>query len=155
MVTMNPTNSPFPSVVFPADAPVVTAFGDCATFHLTGAQTGGKYTMFTSITQPGGGPPPHKHDKEDEWFLVLEGRAEFFKDGEWLEVPVGSSVFMERGTFHTFRNAGDTPLKQIIQTSPSGFEVFFTRCAAEFEKPGGPDMQKIMAISAEHGISYL
>ncbi len=111
--------------------------------------------MFTSVTPPGGGPPPHRHENEDEWFLVLEGRAEFFHDGKWTEVSVGGSVFMQRGTVHTFRNAGDAPLKLLIQTAPSGFETFFTRCAAEFHQPGGPDMAKIMEISAEHGISYV
>ena len=152
---MNPTPPVPTSIVHPQDAPVIAAFGDCATFHLTGEQTGGKYTMFTNVTQPGCGPPPHRHDREDEWFLVLEGRAEFFKDGVWTEVPVGTSVFMERGTVHTFRNIGDTPLKQVIHTSPSGFETFFSRCAGEFNKAGGPDMARIVEISAEHGITYV
>ena len=101
---MNATPPPLASIVFPQDAPVVTAFGDCATFHLTGAQTGGRCTMFTSVTPPGGGPPPHRHENEDEWFLVLEGRAEFFHDGKWTEVSVGGSVFMQRGTVHNWVN---------------------------------------------------
>ena len=86
--------------------------------------------------------------------MVLEGKAEFLKDGEWSAGPPGGSVCMPRGSVHTFRNAGDTPLKQIIHAAPSGFEDFFTRCAEEFNKPGGPDMERIVAISAEHGISY-
>ena len=31
-----------------------------------------------------------------------------------------------------FRTAGDTVLKQVIHTAPSGFEDFFTRIAEEF-----------------------
>jgi len=151
---MSDTKSPIASIVYPQDSATVTAFGDTTTFHLTGDQTGGRYTVFTSITQPGGGPPPHRHENEDEWFLVQEGRAEFFNGEAWTEVPVGTSVFMQRGTVHTFRNAGDTPLKLLVQASPSGFETFFTRCAAQFDKPGGPDMARIMEISTEHGISY-
>ncbi len=142
------------AVVPPSEAPVVEAFGDRVTFHLTGAQTGGKYTAFVVETPPGSGPPPHWHDREDEWFLVLEGQAEFFKDGTWTPVPAGSAVFAPRGSVHAFRNAGDTMLKQAIHTAPSGFEDFFTRIAEEFHREGGPDMARVVEISAGFGIHY-
>jgi hypothetical protein len=62
---------------------------------------------------------------------------------------------MPRNVIHTFKNIGDTPSRMLIQTHPAGFETFFARCAQEFAKPGGPDMQRIAAISAEHGIHHL
>ena len=130
------------------------AFGDEVTIHLGAAETGGKYTMFTSVTLPGSGPPPHVHNNEDEWFFVLQGRAEFFRNGEWNEVPVGSAVFTPKGIVHAFRNAGDTPLRMLVQTSPAGFETFFSRCEAEFAKPGPPDMPRLIQIAAEHGIQF-
>lgn len=150
-------NSPSPltaSVILPGQGKVVEVFGEHATFVLTGEQTGGCYTAFLNVTPPGGGPPPHWHEFDDEWFYVLEGRVEFLRQGEWTEVPPGTSVFMPRGTVHAFRNVGDTPLKQLIHTAPSGFETFFTRCAAEFDREGGPDMATIAEISAEHGIHF-
>ena len=153
-LTMTPLPTA-PKVVLPSEGKVIHAFGDEVIIHLSGAETGGRYTMFTDITPPGGGPPPHYHLNEDEWFLVLEGRAEFFKDNAWVEVPTGTAVFMPRGVVHSFRNAGTTPLKQLIQTAPSGFEVFFARCSEEFKRPGGPDMKRIVEISAEHGIHYV
>ena len=143
-----------PALTLPDDAIVHEAFGDRVTFHLTGEQTGGRCTVFSVETPPGGGPPPHWHENEDEIFHVLEGRAEFLKDGEWTEVPAGSSVFMPRGSIHGFRNAGDVPLKQMVQAIPAGFDTFFARCTAEFHREGGPDMARIMEISAEHGIYY-
>lgn len=79
---------------------------------------------------------------------------EFLQQGEWTEVPPGTSVFMPRGTVHAFRNVDDTPLKQLIHTAPSGFENFFTRCAAEFAREGGGDMAAIAEIGAEHGIHF-
>jgi quercetin dioxygenase-like cupin family protein len=125
------------------------------TLHLGGKETGGKFTIWTNVTPPGGGPPPHYHITEDEWFLVIEGNASFLKDGEWTEVPAGSAVFMPKGSIHAYKNVGQTPLKQVITTTPSGFEMFFSRCAEEFAKPGGPDMKRIVAISAEHDIHYV
>jgi quercetin dioxygenase-like cupin family protein len=148
---------PVPSacIVPPADGRVLRAFGEEITVHLGAAETGGKFVMFTEVTRPGGGPPPHYHLHEDEWFFVLEGRVEFFKDNVWTWVPAGTAVFMPRGVVHAFRNSGDTPLRMLIQTAPTGFEVFFSRCAEEFDRPGPPDIKRIMEISAEHGIHFV
>ena len=151
---MSDHSLPVPTVVPPSQARILEAFGDRVTFHLTGRDTGGVCTAFLVETAPGGGPPPHWHDHEDEWFLVLEGSAEFFKEGVWTAVPAGTAVFAPRGSVHAFRNAGQTVLRQVIHTSPSGFENFFARIAEEFHREGGPDMERVVAISAEHGIHY-
>jgi mannose-6-phosphate isomerase-like protein (cupin superfamily) len=141
-------------VVLPSSGKVMQAFGDEITVHLGAAETGGKYTMFSAVTPPGGGPPPHYHANEDEWFFVLEGRAEFFKDNAWAEVPIGTVVFSPRGVVHAFRNPGDKPLRMLVHTAPSGFEVFFARCAKEFARPGPPNMPRLVEIAAEHGIHF-
>lgn len=142
-------------LVLPDEGKKLRAFGDEIVVHMGGAETGGRYTAFTCVTPRGGGPPPHYHSEEDEWFVPLEGRVEFLLDGEWREVPLNSLLFIPRGTVHTFRNCGDTPLRVLTHTAPAGFEVFFARCAAEFAKPGTPDMARIMEISAEHGIHFV
>lgn len=134
---------------------VYKAFGDEITILISGAESGGKFTMFVDKTMPGDGPPLHYHENEDECFFVLEGTAEFYKDGKWIQAPVGASAFMPKGAVHTFRNSGDIPLKLLVHASPSGFEIFFSRCAEEFKKTAGPDMQRIMQISAEHGIHFV
>lgn len=151
------TNSePLPPVLtLPAQRPLLRAFGEEVQLHLTGEDTGGRYAMWTETTPPGGGPPPHVHALEDEWFHVLEGRVAFFAGGSWTEVPPGASAFMPRNVPHTFKNVGDRPLRMLIQTAPAGFEVFFGRCAAEFARPEGPDMARVIQISAEHGIRFL
>lgn len=134
----------------------ISAFGDDATILLSGKDTDGKYTMFISRTPPGGGPPVHCHMNEDEWFHVLEGHAQFFKDGQWLDGHAGASVYTPRGVVHTFRNAGTTPLKMLVHVAPSGFENFFSRCEVEFNnaKSEGrpPDMAALEKICGEHGI---
>jgi hypothetical protein len=43
----------------------------------------------------------------------------------------------------------------LLTTTPSGFEIFFARCAEVFAQPGEPDMPRIIAISAEHGIEFV
>jgi quercetin dioxygenase-like cupin family protein len=142
-------------VALPPDHQVIRAFGCELIIHLSGEQTGGNYTMFTSVQAPGAGPPPHYHRNEDEWFFLLEGRAEFFKDGAWLEVPEGTALFTPKGVVHAFRNPGDRQQRILIHTAPAGIEIFFARCAEEFAKPSGPDMDRIVQISRQHGIEYV
>ena len=134
---------------------VLRAFGEEVIIHLSGKDTGGTLALWTEITQPGGGPPPHYHENEDETFLVQEGRFGFFRDGRWEELGPGGIAFMPRNVIHTFKNVGDSPGRLLISTHPSGFEVFFARCAEEFAKPTPTDMERIMAISAEHGIHFV
>lgn len=143
------------AIVLANEGKTFHAFGDEVRVLMGGAETEGCFTIFIGTTPPGGGPPPHYHAHEDEWFLPLEGRVEFFLNGSWKEVPLQSFVFLPRGTVHTFRNCGDTPLKMLTHTTPAGFEIFFARCAAEFAKDGPPDMAHIVEISAEHGIHFV
>jgi quercetin dioxygenase-like cupin family protein len=143
------------AIVRQSDARVLHAFGEKITILLDGERTAGKLTMWTEITPPGGGPPPHYHLNEDETFYIIEGRVAFFLNEAWNEVGPGGSVFMPRGVVHTFKNIGDKPSRMLIMTTPSGFEVFITRCAAEFAKADGPDVSRIIEIGVEHGIHFV
>jgi len=131
------------------------AFGDQITFLLTAAHTQGKFSLFIDETPPGGGLPPHFHLHEDELFFVLQGRASFYADGKWTEVEPGSVIYAPRGSIHAFRNAGDTPLRRLIRTSPSGLETFVTLCAEESRQHGALSMERILQISAQHGIHFV
>jgi quercetin dioxygenase-like cupin family protein len=153
---MSDTSAAMPYVVGPGEGRVVRAFGSEMTFHLTGEQTGGRYMLATIIAPPhGNGPPTHYHESEDECFVVQEGRMSFFIDGQWREIAPGTMVFAPKMSVHTLKNIGDTPARVLVSASPAGFEVFFAKCEKEFQKPGGPDMDRIVAISAEHGIHYV
>lgn len=149
---------PNPIVLTPAGAGrVLEAFGERVTLLVEGADSGGVCTQWIEETPPGGGPPPHFHLNEDEWFFVMDGLVSFF-DGrieKWTELGPGGSAFMPRGAVHTFKNTGDTTSRMLITTSPAGFETFFARCAEVFAKPGAPDFQRILAIGAEHGIRFV
>ncbi len=142
-------------VVVPADeARVFRAFGDEMRLTVTGKDTGGKYAQWLSITQPGGGPPPHLHEREDEWFYVLEGQVSFLVEGQWTDVGPGSGAFLPKGSVHTFKNVGDGPLHMVLTVAPAGFEDFFAESAAEFAKPEGLDMGRIMEIAGRYGIRF-
>jgi len=152
---MEKTSKAHAVVVSPGVGQVVHAFGSEMIFHLTGKETAGRLVLATIIAPPGDGPPLHYHENEDETFLVQEGRISFYIDGQWGEVPPGTVVFAPKGSVHSLKNVGDGPARVLVSAAPSGFEIFFARCAEEFGKSGGPDMTRIVEISAEHGIRYV
>lgn len=152
---INPLATAALASTVPASAPVLRAFGQEMTVLLSGEQTGGRFTLLLDVAPPGLGSPPHYHEREDEWFYVLEGRAAFWRDLAWQEVPVGSAVFAPRNVAHGFMNVGDTPLRLLITLTPSGLENWFARCAEEFAGLVVPDMQCIAALAAEHGMYFV
>src|SRR4028119_1219323 len=79
-------------------------FGELVTCKVTSDQTGGAYSLFEVTTQPGKGPPPHVHHREDESFYVLEGEYEFLVGGDALKAGAGSLLYVPKGTLHTHRN---------------------------------------------------
>jgi quercetin dioxygenase-like cupin family protein len=142
-------------IVQPNSVPELHAYGDVLSVLLSGEQTGNTLTVMFDVTPPGGGPPPHVHSSEDELFLIVEGQISYFAEGQWTEVGVGGVVYLPKGVVHCYRNVGATPSKHWILTMPSGFEHFFSDSAAEFAKPGSPNMQRLVEINQAYGIELV
>ena len=70
---------------------------------LDGEQTGEKFTAFLNISPPGCGPGPHYHDREDEWFYILEGQVSFLMNGTGTDMLPGTCIYSPRGTVHAFK----------------------------------------------------
>ena len=56
---------------------------------------------------------PHRH-AEDEFFFVLEGRAEFFLDGKTRTAGPLTSFYCPPNQEHGIRNIGDSVLKYLV-----------------------------------------
>jgi quercetin dioxygenase-like cupin family protein len=129
----------------------VRAFGNEIAFKLTGEQTGGAFTLGLAAVPVGNGPPPHVHEREDEMFIIAEGRYRVYLDGTWTEVGPGTVVYLPRGSEHTFQAVGEGPGKHWVLTTPSGFDRFYAKAAELFAAPGPPDFAKLARINAEFG----
>lgn len=81
--TVQPSGTLKPVVVEPNDGPVLRAFGDTIQMKLSGEDSDGRIAVGLGIVEPGSGPPPHLHRKEDELFIVVEGTMSFLVNGEW------------------------------------------------------------------------
>jgi mannose-6-phosphate isomerase-like protein (cupin superfamily) len=95
-------------------------------FMIDGAEAGDRFSM---IEHPMSGralaAPLHRHQNEDEYSFVLEGRMGALLGEEHLEAGPGDLVFKPRGQWHTFWNAGEEPCRILEIISPAGFEQFF------------------------------
>jgi mannose-6-phosphate isomerase-like protein (cupin superfamily) len=74
--------------------------------------------------------PLHRHEREDEYSYVLEGRMGALLGDEVLEAGPGDLVFKPRGEWHTFWNAGEEPCRILEIIAPAGFERFFAELVA-------------------------
>lgn len=57
--------------------------------------------------------PPHKH-AEDEFFFVLEGKAQFHLNGDSVIAEPYASFYCPSMSIHSISNAGDTELKYLV-----------------------------------------
>jgi mannose-6-phosphate isomerase-like protein (cupin superfamily) len=78
-------------------------FGETLVILVDGKRTGEQFTALLSISPPGGGPGPHYHEHEDEWFYIVEGQVSFFLNGSWTELCPGDCVYSPRGSVHAFK----------------------------------------------------
>lgn len=99
--------------------------GDLNIVKITGEQTNGAFTLFDTFVMPLGGPPPHIHLLEDEWFYVLEGEVTFRLGNQFILVTPGTPVFVPKGTVHNFQNTGDTIAHMMTLFTPAGIEGLF------------------------------
>jgi mannose-6-phosphate isomerase-like protein (cupin superfamily) len=92
--------------------------------------------------------PLHRHSREDEYSLVMEGRLGVFEDGAEVIVGPGELVFKPRGRWHTFWNAGEGSLRVLELIAPAGLEQLFRKLATP---EGEYDPETLPALAAEYG----
>lgn len=120
---------------------------------LTPEQTGGAMSIVDSLSPVGSGPPRHIHHNEDEVFVMITGTCKVWIDGQERIAGPGQSVFIPRGTEHTFKVVGDEPSRHLVILTPGGFEGFFADMAAgQFAIP--QDMGQIEASAKRHNLSF-
>jgi mannose-6-phosphate isomerase-like protein (cupin superfamily) len=144
----------------PGDGRSLRVLGEVLTYKITSERTGGAYSLFEVVSEPGGGPPPHVQHREDETFYVLEGEYEFLDDdGRIIRVGKGSLVYVPKGTLHTYKNIDDKPGRMLVSQTPGGLhERFFEEIGelatdeCRLVSEGSVDIKKIAVIAAEYGI---
>jgi mannose-6-phosphate isomerase-like protein (cupin superfamily) len=138
----------------------IWVFGELVMCKTKSERTGGAYSLFEVVTQPGGGPPPHVQHREDESFYVLEGEYEFLVEGRTLRAGAGSLLYVPRGNLHAHRNVGEGVGKMLVSQTPGGLHERFWEEIGEEGRDGStrrvaedsPGKERIARIAAEYGI---
>ncbi len=91
----------------------------------TTAQTGGIHFALDCTEKPGGGPPLHVHETEEEYFFVTEGEFTFSIDGKITKAKAGESAFVPRGKVHCFKNCTNQDARMLALFTPGNVEGYF------------------------------
>lgn len=143
-----------PKIVAPAEGQTLVFPGEQMVSKLASSETGGQFVVASVTVEPGFGPPPHIHSREDELFFVVEGEVEFTVDGIPTIATAGTTVFAPRHVSHTYKGAGTGPAKFFVVVTGDNFEKFIVKWI-EMLNDGSFSPEKAMQLGADHGIQFL
>lgn len=122
-------------------------------FMVGAAESGGGFSLVEHPMPPRAlGAPLHRHSREDEYSYVLEGRVGAQLGQEVVYGEPGDLIFKPRGQWHAFWNAGDEPARILEVISPAGFEGYFERVSAAFDRDAPPDPAALAAVASDYGL---
>jgi mannose-6-phosphate isomerase-like protein (cupin superfamily) len=99
--------------------------GQQMTVKISGAASGGAYSLIEYSHRRGApGPPPHVHREHEEAFYVLEGELTLAVGPDIVTVRAGQTAVVPRGQVHQPSNRSDRPVRFVFVSSPPMDEFF-------------------------------
>jgi mannose-6-phosphate isomerase-like protein (cupin superfamily) len=101
-------------------------------FKADGPETGDRYCVSEWFVEPReSGPGPHRHEANEELFVVTEGTMWFLIGEDWIEAPRGTFLRVPAGVTHDFENRSDERAAAFNVFIPGGgFEASFRAWAS-------------------------
>ena len=115
------------------------------TIKVAGEDVGGEFALWESEIK--GGPGPHIHHDDIEWFYVLDGKVEYRLGDEVAVLGKGGFLLIPRGQVHSFQTLGESPAKLLVMVLPAGFEHFFEEVEAMQES--GMEIRQVLSVVGE------
>lgn len=111
----------------------------------------------------GFGAPLHRHEHEDELFVVLDGELRFFLDDDVLDGPTGSIAYLAAARPHTFQVVSSSATILNVTASRTHVPRFDEMVAAlgvvtaepTQPEPRPIDPGHVAEVCAAHGITVL
>jgi quercetin dioxygenase-like cupin family protein len=126
-----------------------------------GEQTGGAWCMLEIFAPAGRATPVHRHEREDETLMLLDGDLEVMVDGTRHRLKPGENVVLGRGTTHQFTNRGTTTAHYLLICSPAGFDRFVAASSDAYDgavasvPPSDTAKARMRAVAREFGIDIV
>jgi mannose-6-phosphate isomerase-like protein (cupin superfamily) len=123
---METTTQSKATIIGPQDGKAGMISGIGVRFMIPGADSATRFSLVEHPMPPRSlAAPLHRHNREDEYSYIVEGRMGALLGDEVVEAGPGDLVYKPRGQWHTFWNPGDEPARILEIISPAGFEEFF------------------------------
>ena len=116
-------------------------------------ETNGAWSLFEEEVPLGMGPPPHRHDW-DEAYYILDGEIDFEIDGQAVRANRGDFSYLPRNTVHGFKGASAGGARVLIFASPAHGSDFFHELNDEIRNLP-EDASKIPEIGEKHGVHFM
>lgn len=155
-----------PRVIHPGDGRHLHFLNHLATIKVEGGDDASLSVV--EFTGPRSfGPPLHRHNDEDELFVVLDGEVAFMTDPGDIDTDLSASAggiaFLPKGVPHTFQVRSDTARFVCVTGSGSGhprFDQMVAALGADVSEPvlpvpGEIDAAQVAQVCAEHGIDIV
>ncbi len=162
MSTEYATIRPEPSVLATGEGDHLHFLNHLATVKVSGRATG-SLSVVEFVGPKGFGPPLHRHEHEDELFIVLDGRIAFRSGDLEIEAETGAHAFLPHGREHTFQVLSDSARFSCI-TASSTVTPEFDQMVAELgtavaeptmPTPGPIDPARVADVNRKYGIEIL
>ncbi|MHC1560824.1 cupin domain-containing protein [Actinomycetospora sp. C-140] len=122
-------------------------------FKLGGRHSGGALAIVEHPFPVGALVPPHRHTREDEYSIVVDGEIGFRSEDREVVLGAGGYIVKPRGELHTMWNAGDRDARMIEVISPAGFEGFFVELS-ELLADGPPSPDAMIDLAGRYGVEF-
>lgn len=95
------------------------------TVHAESSTTGAAFAVIELRAPAGDTSPWHRHAREHETFVVVEGRLQVRVGDATHDLGPGETVTGPPGAPHGYRVIGDTPARFLVVVVPAGLEEAF------------------------------
>jgi quercetin dioxygenase-like cupin family protein len=125
-----------------------------------GLSTAGTQSVIEILAPAGWATPWHNHLTHDEYFYILEGEVTAQVGDTRVVLRPGDYAFGPRGVPHGYRVTGKGPARLLMITSDRDFAEFVREMSVPaagntLPTPSQPDLEKVVASAARHGIELL
>jgi quercetin dioxygenase-like cupin family protein len=130
--------------------------------HVSGEATGDRLSLVEGLLPPDAMTPLHVLPRADQILYVLEGELTAHLPGVSRVLRRGDSMHQPVGVPQTHRVTSSEPARVLAITTPAGFERFVADAGRPAEsltlpppEDSPPDLERLAAIAAQHGIELL
>lgn len=158
-----PMTTATPFSVHAGEGPYFWNHGHMVRFAAIGSQTDGRFFLAELFSPQGSSGPLHRHAREDETFMVVEGDIAVRVGDQTLELGPGDIAYNPRGVPHSWD--AKSQARFFIMGTPAGFEGYFFEFCPRVTDPSAaplagwdeqePDPAAAAAALAKYGAELL